>query len=104
MNRQNFHKEGATLRIMLPREVDHHAAEEIRSAADHILETELIGQLIFDFSGTEFMDSSGIGMILGRYKRVRFMGGAVRLTGVSERVGRLLAMGGVYQMIGKEEE
>ncbi len=104
LNTSIFHKEGTRLRITLPKEMDHHSAEEIRAGADHILETELIQQIIFDFSNTEFMDSSGIGMVLGRYKKIQFMGGNVSLEGTSDRIRRILEMGGVYQMIMKEEK
>lgn len=65
------------LRILLPKEVDHHNAEEIRQRADRMLETAYVNRIVFDFSRTEFMDSSGIGVIMGRYKNIRFLGGAL---------------------------
>ena len=65
------------LRILLPKEVDHHNAEEIRQRADRMLETAYVNRIVFDFSRTEFMDSSGIGVIMGRYKNIRFLGGSL---------------------------
>ncbi len=100
----NFSLNRSELRIGLPRELDHHNAEEVRRYADRMLETNYISRIVFDFAETEFMDSSGIGVIMGRYKNIRFMGGTVVLQNVNPRVKRLLTMAGVYQMIGKEEE
>lgn len=49
------------LTIFLPKEVDHHNAEEVKKSADAIIEKEHIKYVIFDFEQTDFMDSSGIG-------------------------------------------
>ena len=57
------------LTITMPEEMDHHKAEEIREGADDYLLTGKVLHVIFDFSNTKFMDSSGIGVIAGRYKR-----------------------------------
>ena len=58
------------LTIFLPKEVDHHNAEEIRKSADSVIEKNHIKYVIFDFKDTEFMDSSGIGAIMGRYRMI----------------------------------
>ena len=60
------------LTIFLPKEVDHHNAEEIRKEADQVIAKKHIKHVIFDFSSTNFMDSSGIGMLIGR-SRNRYM-------------------------------
>jgi len=52
------------LTIFLPKEVDHHQAEEIRKDADAMIERNHIKYVIFDFGETEFMDSSGIGAVM----------------------------------------
>ena len=59
-------KRGTMLIIYIPRELDHHFAEQITRAIDQELERGAVRQLVFDFSNTDFMDSSGIGMIMGR--------------------------------------
>ena len=59
------------LTIYLPSEVDHHNAEEMRKNADALIERNHIKFVIFDFEMTDFMDSSGIGVIMGRYKIIR---------------------------------
>lgn len=100
----NFRLNQAELLIELPRELDHHNAEEIRRQADRMLHMNYISKIVFDFAKTEFMDSSGIGVIMGRYKHIRFMGGSVGVRNVSPRVKRLLTMAGIYKLVGKEEE
>ncbi|HIT91175.1 MAG TPA: STAS domain-containing protein, partial [Candidatus Merdenecus merdavium] len=72
-----FKVRGTSLTIFVPQELDHHNAEMIRTGADRIIESQNIRGVIFDFAETQFMDSSGIGVIMGRYKNLRFMGGKV---------------------------
>ena len=65
------------LTIFLPAEVDHHNAEEIKREADKVIEEQHIKYVIFDFGRTDFMDSSGIGVIMGRYRHIFLLGGEV---------------------------
>ena len=58
------------LLIRLPEEVDHHKSVYISKKADDYIMKEGIGNIVFDFEDTMFMDSSGIGVIMGRYKKV----------------------------------
>ena len=58
---------GSTLTVYVPEELDHHYAEQIRVESDRILARQNIRQIVFDFRRTAFMDSSGIGVIMGRY-------------------------------------
>ena len=99
-----FKQNGGVLYIRLPREVDHHNAEEIRRKADRLLERGTVKQVLFDFSDTEFMDSSGVGVIMGRYRQVRYVGGSVTVAHVNSRMDRLLRMAGIYQWIEKKED
>lgn len=96
---QYFEINGTTLTVKLPKEIDHHNAEEIRREADQILQRRLIRMIVFDFEKTDFMDSSGIGMIMGRYKNMRFMGGSVIAVHVCGRMQRILTMSGIYKLI-----
>ena len=74
------------LTIFLPGELDHHNAEEIRKGADKLIEENHIKCVIFDFQETNFMDSSGIGVIMGRYKMVYLLGGEVWAVHANERM------------------
>lgn len=67
-----------SLRVMVPKELDHHSSIDLRSQTDMLLQTYHVKNLVFDFKDTEFMDSSGIGMMIGRCKNMDFTGGEVR--------------------------
>ena len=56
-------------------EIDHHQAEKIRRKMDNEIERYIPKKVVFDFNKVTFMDSAGIGMLIGRYKTVRRLGG-----------------------------
>ena len=91
------------LYVRLPRELDHHNAEAVRRQADRMLERFMILRLVFDFQNTQFMDSSGIGVIMGRYKNIHFLGGTMAVEHVNPRMERMLRMAGVYRLIESRE-
>lgn len=92
---------GRNLVIHVEDEVDHMAAEHIRQEFEKICLLQSIKNVIFDMSGVRFMDSSGIGMIIGRYMKVRYIGGKVAVTGVSDSIDRILKMSGVYKLVSR---
>ena len=63
--------------IHLPKELDHHNCRNLRYETDLLLAENYINRIVFDFSKTEFMDSSGIGVLLNRYKQMERSGGQV---------------------------
>ena len=95
---------GNTLRIYIPKELDHHISDSLREEADLLTETYFIRNIIFDFSRTEWMDSSGIGVILGRYKNMKFSGGTVRAEHLNERMYKIFHMSGLDELIAEEGE
>ena len=92
------------LTIFLPGELDHHNAEEIRKRSDYLIDQNHIRYVIFDFTDTTFMDSSGIGVIMGRYKRIYMLGGEVCAVHTSERIKKILTMSGVTRIMQIYEE
>ena len=80
------------LTIFLPQEVDHHNAEEIKRESDKLIERKHIKYVIFDFQKTDFMDSSGIGVIMGRYRQIYLLGGEVWAVHASDRMKKILTM------------
>ena len=88
-----------TLIARLSGELDQREAAEIRKELDSILEDAQIRRLIFDLSQLRFMDSSGIGLIIGRYKRLKRRNGIVAVTGLDERMNRILDMAGLFQLV-----
>ena len=87
------------LTIYLPREVDHHNADEIRKEADAVISRNHIRYVIFDFDRTDFMDSSGIGIIMGRYKTVSLIGGEVWAVHTNERIRKILTFSGATKIM-----
>jgi stage II sporulation protein AA (anti-sigma F factor antagonist) len=67
----------------------------------HVFDEEEIRYLIFDFSKTQFMDSSGIGLITGRFRMVHDKGGCVYAVHVNETIDRILLMSGIYRILKK---
>lgn len=100
----NYQVEENCLTIFLPNELDHHNAEDIRNQADRVIEQQQIKCVIFDFQDTNFMDSSGIGVIMGRYKLIYLLGGEVWAVHANERMKKILTMSGVTRIIQIYEE
>ena len=92
------------LTIFLPGEVDHCSAEKIRKEADELIRKKHIRFCIFDFTDTKFMDSSGIGVIMGRYKTLRLLGGEVWAVHANDRIKKILNMSGAAKIIRVYEE
>ena len=92
------------LTIFLPKEVDHHNAEEIRKNADLMIEKNHLKYVIFDFGKTEFMDSSGIGAIMGRYRMIRLIGVEVWAVHTNARIKKILTMSGMTNIMQIYEE
>lgn len=90
---------GNYLMIKLPEEIDHHQANFISQNADRILMQGKVSNIVFDFEATRFMDSSGIGIIAGRYKKVICFDGKVYAINVDRHIKRILYMSGLDKMI-----
>ena len=93
--KNRFEIQGNCLTVYLPREVDHPAADEIRRESDNILRKNYIRTMVFDFSETMFMDSSGIGILLNRYKQMGSGGGKTAFYGAGAQVMRVLKIAGI---------
>lgn len=92
-------RDGDKLLVGLDGELDHFCAQSIRRELDSQIADPAIRQLILDFSGLTFMDSSGIGVILGRYRILRERGGSVAVIHMNEHVSRIFAMSGMNKVI-----
>ena len=97
-------RRGIRLIVHLPVELDHHCTEELRKEIDRMLEKEPVSELEFDFSKTAFMDSAGVGMILGRYKIMRALDGRMAVSHMSAQIRRILALSGIQNHIPLEKE
>lgn len=95
---------GIELRIVLPGELDHHVASQIQKETDLLISTYHIRRIIFDFQCTDFMDSSGIGVILGRFRNARFSGGKILAENMNPRIRKLLVMSGLECILAEEAD
>ena len=87
------------LRVYVPRELDHHEAGRLKMEADFLIGAYHVRRLVFDFRETEFMDSSGIGVIIGRCKSMGFSGGEVTAVNMNERVKKIFMVSGLQKLI-----
>jgi len=90
-----------TLIAYLDSEIDHHTAERLRVQIDTAYENSSCKHIVFDFSKVGFMDSSGIGMIIGRYKHAEKRGGKLALAGMSNEMGRLFQISGLAKIVSR---
>lgn len=101
---ERFQVKGRTLVIRMPRELDHHTVGDIPAEADRQIGENNIQRIEFDFRDTEFMDSSGIGLLMGRFQKLRLLGGSVAALHVSNRIYGILHLAGVTRVIEVEKE
>lgn len=87
-----------TLVVTLAGELDHHTAKNVKEQIEKAIKNSTVKNLVFDFSRLTFMDSSGIGVVLGRYKLIHSMGGKVAIAAPSKTITKLLAMSGVNKL------
>ena len=90
---------GTTLVVALMGEIDHHTCVAIRQAVDRNYEKNRAKNLLFDFEKVTFMDSSGIGMLMGRYRLVVIRGGKVGLYNVPTDIVRILKMSNICKLM-----
>ena len=90
-----FSAAGETLYASLAGEIDHDAAQSLRMQLDDALVSRSPRTLIIDLGGVGFMDSSGIGLILGRQRCARTLGGSLRIQHAPEQLRRVLQLAGI---------
>ncbi len=88
-------QDGQRLTAQLTGEIDHHTAREMREKIDAAVIRGEITTLQLDFGGVTFMDSSGIGLIMGRYRLMQGRGGQVEVVKASKRMKKLMEMAGL---------
>jgi stage II sporulation protein AA (anti-sigma F factor antagonist) len=95
----SFFRKDSTLRVKVKGELDDHAANMVRRAIDAQIRTEGIRRLILDLSELTFMDSAGIGVILGRYKELVKRGAVLEIDAANEGIRRILRLAGIHHLI-----
>ncbi len=95
----DFVKKENVLSIKIDGEIDHHSAAEIRTKIDAYITGSNTKYIVLDFKKVGFMDSSGIGMVMGRYRNIKRVGGELCIVSVNNSIKRILDMAGVTGII-----
>ena len=98
-----YEKKEKKLTLKIEEEIDHCSAEKLRKRMDYEIEIHIPRQVVFDLEKVTFMDSSGIGMLIGRYKLASMLGGKVSIKNVKPAIKKVLEMSGVLKLIQIEE-
>ena len=96
---------GEVVTACLDGEIDHHTAAEIRNKIDKSVEDNKPTLLVLDFKNVSFMDSSGIGLVMGRYKTISELNGELAIINTSPGIGKVMRLAGMERLakIGMEE-
>ncbi len=86
---------GSELTLYVTGEIDHHNAARIRETADGLIQQRHPTVLRLNFAGVEFMDSSGIGLIMGRFRMMQLYGGKLRVTDIPQGLRRMMELSGL---------
>ncbi len=102
--REYIKRDGDRIVILMPKEIDHHAAASMAEEIDMQIESFGVRKLEFDFSNSEFMDSSGIGFVIARTRKVGFFGGEACAVSLNKRMQRMFQAAGLDQMVRMKED
>ncbi len=94
-----FIEKDKLLILEINEEIDHHISEKIRRYADYEIQRRNPKKVILDFNSVSFMDSAGIGMVIGRYKTASMLGAKMEMINVSPNVKRVFEMTGVLKIV-----
>ena len=94
----SYEEKDKLLILEITEEIDHHTSEKIRRKADNEITRYMPRTVMFDFNRVEFMDSAGIGMVLGRYKMMKMLGGNIEMKNVSPSLRKIFEMSGVNKI------
>lgn len=94
-----YYEEPRLLLFKITEEIDECKVKQIRRKADYEIERYMPKRVVFDFNRVTFMDSAGIGMVIGRYKQAAMLGGKLELTNLTDSVRKIFQMSGVLRLI-----
>lgn len=95
----NAVRRGQRVIVHLAGELDHHSASRVRGALDLLLRDVSVREMQLDLSGVTFMDSAGLGVVLGRYKTISGRGGRMIVSGMRSSIDRIFRMSGLYALV-----
>ena len=89
---------GEVVTAYLDGEIDHHTASVMRNEIDAAVEKNIPTMLVLDFRDVSFMDSSGIGLVMGRYKVLKPLGAELHVTNTSPQIGKVMKLAGLDRL------
>ena len=95
----NYYEEDKLLVFRITDEIDDYSVQKIRRKADYEIERHMPKRVVFDFNSVTFMDSAGIGLIIGRYKFTNMLGGKLEVANLTDSVKRIFEMSGILKLI-----
>lgn len=99
-----FQKESKEMKVKFEGEIDHHTCQIMKNELDYEIRKNMPNKLIFDFENVRFMDSSGIGLLIGRYKSLIRIGAGAEIINANKDVKRILNMSGIFKIMLIKEE
>ena len=97
--KSKFYEEDKLLVFKITDEIDDYSVQKIRRRADYEIERYMPKRVIFDFDCVTFMDSAGIGMLIGRYKFANMIGARLEVANLTPSVKKIFEMSGVLKLI-----
>ena len=94
-----FYKKDKQLVFEMEEEIDEYSVQNIKRRMDNEIQRYMPKEVIFDFSNVSFMDSAGIGLVIGRYKLIDMIGGELRVANVSSQIQKIFEMSGLLKLI-----
>ena len=94
-----FYEKDKLLVFKITDEIDDHSVQMIRRKADYEIERHMPKRVIFDFDSVTFMDSAGIGLVIGRYKFANMLGAKLEVSNLTQSVKKIFEMSGILKLI-----
>ena len=94
-----FYEKDKLLIFKITEDIDDHSVQKIRRRADYEIERYMPKKVIFDFDSVTFMDSAGIGLIIGRYKFANMLGAKLEVSNLTQSVKKIFEMSGLLRLI-----
>lgn len=95
----DIREEGDQLLVRISGEIDHHSAVSVRTEIDSKISSARPKRTVIELSNIDFMDSSGLGLIMGRYQKMRAVGGELVLREPNERVLKIFKLAGLEKIV-----
>ena len=99
----NYKKEDKQLVFKINEDIDEYCVQKIRRKLDNEIERYMPKEIIFDFSNVSFMDSAGIGLLIGRYKLAEMLGGKVKISNINTTIRKIFEMSGILRIMPEVE-